>query len=516
MSFKTKLILKGSSLRIAQTIVMVIIGFIMMPFMISVLGEELYGLWIVISSVVATYYLLDMGFSQAITRYVAKYIHQNNPDAANRVINTALALYSALGLLVLLISVVGAKMGVDRLMEGSENAPLAKILLVIAGITLAIEFPAKSFPGIVSAYMRFDVIALVRTGKAIADAILIYVFLSAGFGLIAIAIITLITGTISTAIYVRFTSGLFTELRFRKELIDSRTLKDVFHFSKWVFLFDVNTMIRNKMDIWFIAFYQSSAILTIYYVAVRLTEYALQFLTQATGITGPIFTEYYAKNEHQNLRQSVLAFIKLNIALGSTFLVGFYLVGESFIRLWMGPDFSAYSAYMCLVILAVGRFAVYFSAPLQSLLLTLNRHSVGAITSVVETIGSAILLWLLIPTFGIVGAALAIAIPTVIGRLIIIPVFVSQIITINFKQLALKVILFSVLTGIYLMICGNFEDEFTNLSLLELLLVSPAVGIIQLLLGISLFNRTELRWVTGKLRSKWKKKTIREEGNRHA
>src|SRR5690606_23725923 len=113
-------------------------------------------------------------------------------------------------------------------------------------------------------------------------------------------------------------------------------------------------------DIWFIAFYQSSAILTIYYVAVRLTEYALQFLTQATGITGPIFTEYYAKGEHQNLQESALAFIKLNIALGSTFLVGFYLVGESFIRLWMGPDFSVQSAYTCLVILALGRFAVYF------------------------------------------------------------------------------------------------------------------------------------------------------------
>src|SRR5690606_32785170 len=116
---------------------------------------------------------------------------------------------------------------------------------------------------------------------------------------ITIAVITLVTGTISTVIYVRFTSGLFTELRFSRELIDTRTLKDVFHFSKWVFLFDVNTMIRNKMDIWFIAFYQSSAILTIYYVAVRLTEYALQFLTQATGITGPIFTEYYAKNEQK-------------------------------------------------------------------------------------------------------------------------------------------------------------------------------------------------------------------------
>src|SRR5690606_18921174 len=169
--------------------------------------------------------------------------------------------------------------------------------------------------------------------------------------------------------------------------------------------------------------------------------------TQATGITGPIFTEYYAKGEHQNLQESALAFIKLNIALGSTFLVGFYLVGESFIRLWMGPDFSVQSAYTCLVILALGRFAVYFSAPLQSLLLTFNRHNLGALTSVVETTGSAILLWMLVPPFGIVGAALAIAIPTVIGRLIIIPILVSRIISLNFTELLLKVMLFAALTS---------------------------------------------------------------------
>lgn len=502
VAFKTKLIFKGSSLRITQTFVMIVIGFVMMPFMISVLGEELYGLWIVISSVVGTYYLLDMGFAQAITRYVAKYIHQNNPDAANRVINTALALYSALGILVLLISVIGAQVGVDRLMEGSENAPLAKILLVLAGISLAIEFPAKSFPGIVSAYMRFDFIALIRTFKAVADALLMYLFLSLGYGLVAIAIITLVTGTISNVIYVRFTSSLFKELQFNKQMVDLDTLKDVFHFSKWVFLFDVNTMIRNKMDIWFIAFYQTNAVLTIYYVAVRLTEYALQFLTQATGITGPIFTEYYAKNEQQKLQQSVLAFLKLNLLLGSIFLVGFYLVGESFIRLWMGEDFAAYDAYLCLIILALGRFSVYFSSPLQSLLLTLNRHNLGALTSVVETITSAVLLWFLVPTFGIVGAAIAIAVPTMIGRLMIIPILVSQTIKLKFSDLYVRAVVFIILTGIYLAICKRFEGELTQLRLPELLLVSPALGIAQMLLGIILFNKVELQWLLQKLKRK--------------
>jgi O-antigen/teichoic acid export membrane protein len=511
VGFKTKLVLKSSGFRVMQTLVMIVIGFVMMPFMISTLGEELYGLWIVVGSVVGTYYLLDMGFSQAITRYVSKYIHQNNPEAANRVINTALILYSTLGLVVLLISIVAAKFGVESLMGDSKNISLAQALLVISGLTLALEFPAKSFPGIVSAYMRYDFIALVRVIKSIADALLIYLFLSNGYGLVSIAIITLVTGVISTVIYVRFTSSLFKELCFSQSLVDFTTLKDVFHFSKWVFVFDMNAMFRDKMDVWFIAFYQSSGVLTIYYVAVRLTEYALQFLTQATGITGPIFTEYYAKGEQQKLQQSVIAFIKVDVFLGSIFLVGFYLVGESFIRLWMGNDFAFREAFLCLVILATGRFAVYFSSPLQSLLMTLNHHSIGAWISVAETLMSALLLWILTPLYGIIGAALAIAIPTFLGRLVVLPIFVSQIVSIGFAQLILRTIFFVTVTAVVLFASKYYFVSLNDLSLTGLLAVAPVIGIVQITIGLSLFTKEELRWVAQQVKNKWGKNSIAGE-----
>jgi O-antigen/teichoic acid export membrane protein len=499
VAFKTKLLLKSSGFRIIQTVVGIVIGFIMMPFMISTLGEELYGLWILIASVVGTYYLLDMGFSQAITRYVAKYIHQNETELANRVINTALILYSVLGLVVLLISVCAAKLGVEKLMGSSENITLVQTLLIISGLTLAIEFPSKAFPGIISAYLRYDFIAMVRMIKTIADAVLIYVFLSAGYGLVAIATITLITGTMSSIIYVCFTSSLFKELRFSKTLVDITTLKDVFHFSKWVFLFEMNNMFRNKMDIWFIAFFHSNTLLTVYYVAVRLTGYAIQFLAQATGFTGPVFTEFYAKAEHEKLQQSVVAFMKLNIFLGMVFIVGFYLLGENFIRLWMGESFAYHEAYICLLILGLERFAIYFTAPLQSLLMTVNKHSISAWVSVVETVCAAILMCVLVPRAGITGAALAIAIPALIGRLIVIPFFVAQIYAIGFIKLGARVAIVMSLTALLAVAANEYIQEMT---LITLMFAALMITIVQLLIGLLIFNRVELLWVLKKLRRK--------------
>src|SRR5690606_27706222 len=373
----------------------------------------------------------------------------------------------------------------------------------ISGLTLAIDFPAKSFPGIVSAYMRYDFVALVRTGKAIVDALLIYAFLSNGFGLVAMAVITMITGILSTGIYIRFTNGLFKELTFKKSLVSTETFKDIFHFSKWVFISDMSMLLRNKMDIWFIAFFQSNAALTVYYVPVRLIEYALQVLTQATGITGPIFTEYYARNELDKLHQSLSVFLKINVLLGTILLCGFVLIGDSFIRLWMGETFSYQEAYGVLVVLALGRVAAYFSAPFQSLLMTFNRHSISAWVALLETLMSGMMMLILVPRYGIIGAAVAVTIPTILGRTIIVPARTTKLLKMDIVNTILRMMLFLVLSAVLVSAVRINVDEVAGLSFLWMVMVAVATIIIESLLGFILFDAKEKTWLAQQFNEKW-------------
>lgn len=504
MASKFSLILKGSGFRVLQTLVSIVIGLLMMPFLIHSLGQELYGLWIVIASVVGTYYLLDLGFNQAVTRYVSKYIHQNNPESANKIINTSLLIYSLLGVVVFVASILAAKLGAEKLMDDHEHLSLAQTILIITGLAFALEFPAKAFPGIISAYMRYDFIALVKLLKSIIDALLIYFFIKNGYGLVAMALITFCTGLVSTIIYIRFTTGLFKELKFSRNAIDISTFKDVFHFSKWVFVTDMCAVLRDKMDIWFIAFYIGNSALTVYYVAVRLVEYALQFLTQATGITGPIFTEYYAKGDTDKLKKSVILFVKIDVALGTAILVGFYLLGISFIDIWMKGAVSAQAAFECLMILALGRFTVYFASPLNSLLMTLNKHHIASWISVVETVCSALLCWLLIPGYGLFGAALAIAIPNIIGRLVLMPFFVTRYIDLNMISLGGRAIFFFVVNALIAWAAASYIPTLAALSLIELILIAPLVAFTPLLSALILCTTDERALLVNLLRNKIK------------
>ena len=503
MASTASLMLRGASLRVIKTFFSIIIGFMMMPFLINHLGDHLYGLWITVGSVVAAYYLLDLGFSQAVTRYVAKCIHQQDFSGANKIINTSLAIYSLLALLIVILSIVLSSTAVERLIDDPQDLKLVQTLVLITGIALAFEFPSKAFPGIINAYMRYDTTALVALIKTLVDAICIYIFIKNGYGLIAMALISFVTGILSTAFYAYYCHQLFKHLEYRRNNIDFETTKEIFHFSKWVFVIDVNRLLKEKMDVWLIAFYGSAALVTIYYVAVRLVEYAIQFLVQATGMASTLFTKYYALGDLKKLAWAVNAFIKINFLFTLIFLNGFYLVGYEFIELWMGKEFEVSLAYQCLIILALGKMATYASAPIAGLLLTIKKHSFSAKLSILETAVSAGLAAWLIPESGLPGAAIAISAPLLVSRIFILPVYAqSQLKFINVNLLlrlsfaAIASVGVALVLKYFLNKSGSFAD---------ILILSLGYSCMLPFLFILLFDKQEIIMATDIIRRKFKR-----------
>ena len=470
-----------------------------MPFLINTLGNDIYGLWVIVGSVVASFYILDFGFSQAVTRYVTKYIHLKKYSEANKIINTSLLIYSILGGVILIIIIIFSQYGAEKLIEDSDNISLVQTILLISGLALAIEFPAKSLPGIIAAYMRYDFIAKIGTAKIIIDALLIYFLLSNGYGIIAMAVVTFATGITSTLIYTWFTTKIFKDFELKAKHVDPVTAKSIFHFSKWVFIFDMSAMLHSKIDLWLIAFYLNNSILTIYYVAVRLTDFCLQFLVQATGITGPIFTELYAKKEFDKLYDSVSLFIKIDVVLGAIFFSGFFLLGESFIIFWMGDHFDSGPVQQCLIALLIGRLAVYISSPLYSLLLTTNKHKVGSFISLAETSSSAILCWFLIPEYGIVGAAISMSAPYLFGRLIAVPYYTCKYVGVKLNTIMYRSFGFIILSSICTKILSLTIVSQLDASLLSILLYAILITTLHLLMSPLVFTKSERKMIINRI-----------------
>src|ERR1700745_3616527 len=82
----------------------ILVGIFLSPFILHHLGDEAFGLWILIFSVTGYYGLFDLGIRSSIVRYVAKYSANEEYDELNRLVNTAMFSYSGIGVMAMAIT----------------------------------------------------------------------------------------------------------------------------------------------------------------------------------------------------------------------------------------------------------------------------------------------------------------------------------------------------------------------------------------------------------------------------
>src|ERR1700745_782081 len=82
----------------------ILVGIFLSPYILHHLGDEAFGLWILIFSVTGYYGLFDLGIRSSIVRYVAKYAATGEHGQLNRLVNTAIFSYGAIGLFAMLIT----------------------------------------------------------------------------------------------------------------------------------------------------------------------------------------------------------------------------------------------------------------------------------------------------------------------------------------------------------------------------------------------------------------------------
>src|SRR5580704_562795 len=82
----------------------VLVGIFLSPYILHRLGDEAFGLWILIFSVTGYYGLFDLGIRSSIVRYIAKYSATEEYDELNRLVNTAMFSYSGIGILAMVVT----------------------------------------------------------------------------------------------------------------------------------------------------------------------------------------------------------------------------------------------------------------------------------------------------------------------------------------------------------------------------------------------------------------------------
>ena len=104
----------------------VLVGIFLSPYIIHHLGDDAFGLWIIIFSVTGYYGLFDLGIRSSIIRYVAKYSATDEQDELDRLVNTAMFSYGMIGILTFLITLIATLVGASVGARPSHARGLAR------------------------------------------------------------------------------------------------------------------------------------------------------------------------------------------------------------------------------------------------------------------------------------------------------------------------------------------------------------------------------------------------------
>jgi O-antigen/teichoic acid export membrane protein len=162
----------------------------------------------------------------------------------------------------------------------------------------------------------------------------------------------------------------------------------------------------NFVDVIVMGFFLPPEAVAVYFAATRLLQFVVFASYAASAATGPRFAEAKAREDLASLRALVVRTARLTSA--ATVLIGaaVLLAAPLLLRLF-GPGFDASFAPLALLVLGVAVYSAF--GPAEDVLNMLGGERLSAAVALAALSVAVVLNILLIPRYGVMGAAAAMA-----------------------------------------------------------------------------------------------------------
>jgi O-antigen/teichoic acid export membrane protein len=394
------------------------VGFFLSPFILHHLGDEAFGLWVLIFTLTGYYGIFDFGIRSSLVRYVSKFQAVNDKDQLARVVNTSLFAYSLIAVILLVPTVLGG-IYVDRLFHIPAGfLREARILFLMVGYALALGFPLGISGGILEGLQKFYLINGTNILSTLVRAGLIVYVLRHGFGLLSVALITVSLPLLASAVRTAMAHRLLA-IPYGWTYVDRHSFQHLANYGSVTFMIILALQLRFKTDAVIIGSFLSAAAITYFSIGSRLVDYAAQVVSSLANIFTPMSSQSHATGNYARLRAIFISGNRACALVMFPMTVILIVLGKSIIEAWVGPRYV--SSYVVLLILLIPTALYEAQASSNRLLFGMSLHKSLAYVVLMEGIANVILSVTLVRPLGIVGDAIGTAIPLLCTSLFFLP-----------------------------------------------------------------------------------------------
>jgi O-antigen/teichoic acid export membrane protein len=480
-----------------------ITGFVVAPFLVRHLGDHVYGWWILIGALTGYFNLLDFGVGASVGRNMAYYRAKGDRGGVNAVFNTAMALLGGVSGLVLVGTMCLLPFFPRWFQVPDDQAADVRLAMAVVGVNLALTFPSNVLIGTLWSLQRFDVMNAIDIPAVVLRTGLTFYFIGRGHGLVALALITLLTTLLSVAIRAMCCFGLDTSLRLRRRHVETRMARKLGSYGIWYFFLSMERPVGQLVVPPLIGSWLGPKLTTLHSFPARLTAYASSIMTSGSQVLTPVATAMHAEHRHTEQQDLVLQGSKYCGALGLYFLCLFLWLGQPLFDLWV-PGLLG-SAGVLLTILALGEVLPMSQWINYGIILGQGRHKVMSWISILELITTVGLAWVLSGRYGLVGVCVAVAVPGALCRGVCQAVYCCRLVNVPLTEYLTRAFLpplvAAVVPAVGLSLLATWH---TPRTWLQLCLYGAAFSAAYLAVGAAvLLGPTRLRLWGQALRERW-------------
>lgn len=471
-------------------------AFILVPVTFRKLGQEDYGIFVFMISLLSFSSVLYLGFGTTIIKYVADYTASGKYEAAARLTGTLFGVYLGLGALTLLVAAIIAIIlpGIIDLPPGREWMYRAAVMVV--GLQLALAFPFNVYGGILIGMQRYAVINVARIVATLANFAAILLTPSAYASVLVFAAFFLLSGMIENVAYYCSVRRSFPDLKVSLRNWDIAGLRHLFGFSVSSLLVLIADKLVELTDTLVVGLFLGPAAVALYSIPQRLIQYAQLLVLKASEVFLPRISHLHAEGDEVRITHHWISGYRWVLAIYMPICLVFIFYGDVFQVLWMGENFR--EMHFVLIVLTLS-YLLHMPLSAAFLLATGNHHLASRV-KVAGAIANLVLSMILVQWIGMLGVAAATAIPGLLGA-VVMPYLCCRYLKVPFAQFVRSSIWPAIAAGVpTALVLHGLRSAEVGLGLVGFVCVCGIGAVTFGAIFLLAFERESIAYARGRLR----------------
>ncbi|MBK8231044.1 MAG: oligosaccharide flippase family protein [Candidatus Eisenbacteria bacterium] len=341
--------LRNAASALISRVSALIVGILLTPIVLRGLGQEMYGVVQVATSVYEYMSLLRGGLSAALRRFVTLFHHGGRAEDARRYYAVGFWWSGVARTAILLLGVAIARPLCHFLHipdAAIDESTLGIILIIVATV---VADAASLFEIPVYATGRTEWQSSIRTGAAWLRLVLTaaaFHYFEPSLPLYAITLIVVEAIPLLVFAIMAQRSRVVGAVVPRPEFGDPGTRRELFQYGGLAMIAHVAALLYTTADTLLIGRIYGAVAVTHYTLGTRWSPMIRGFLLTTIGSLQPLFTQLEAQGESGRSRQALLDIVRFSTAVAVPACLVPCVVGDLFLVHWVGEEYRASFQYM--------------------------------------------------------------------------------------------------------------------------------------------------------------------------